>query len=65
MKTSKSTQNTHGGRRENSGRPKTNPLEHRRNITISLRSNEHEKLKSIAEQKDVTISELIRMTFQL
>lgn len=60
------SKNTWGGSREGAGAPITVGKENRRKQrVISLNDAEFTKLKEIAQSKDMSVSELIRSTFEL
>lgn len=55
-----------GGLREGAGAPITVGAENRRKQrAISLSDKEYEQLKNIASERQISISELIRITFNL
>lgn len=60
------SKNTWGGNREGAGAPITVGKENRRKQrVISLNDSEFTKLKEIAQSKDMSVSELVRSTFEL
>lgn len=60
------SKNTWGGNREGAGAPITVGAENRRKQrAISLSDKEYELLKEIALERQISISELIRITFNL
>lgn len=60
------SKNKWGGNREGAGAPITVGVENRRKQrVISLNDAEFTKLKEIAQSKDMSVSELIRSTFEL
>lgn len=56
---------TRGGKRPGAGRPVSQTQRKSKTYTISLYPEEIEKLKEIARSTNITISQLLRNTFNL